>query len=82
LVRVKFCVALDPTGTLPNPTLDGLAESAPVPGFGDAALVRPEHPDNPEAMRIPAMMIKTNRLTVPGRTTEGAVAAIGLVSMV
>ncbi|MHB8413638.1 MAG: hypothetical protein ACYDDI_17070 [Candidatus Acidiferrales bacterium] len=81
---MKFWFALDPTGTLPNPTLEGLAESAPTAGFGfgEAALVRPEHPDKPEAMTIPAMIIKMNRLTVYGRTAEGAIAGIRLVSMV
>jgi len=80
---VKLWLALDPTGTLPNPTLDGLAESAPTAGFGfgEDALVRPEHPDNPEAMTIPATMIKASRLTVPGRIAKGAIVGVRLVSI-
>ena len=79
---MKLWLAPDPTGTLPNATLTGLAESAPRAGFefGEAALVRPEHPDS-ETMIIPATMTKASRLTVPGRIPKGAIVGVRLVSI-
>ncbi|MHB8524801.1 MAG: hypothetical protein ACYDD2_01405 [Candidatus Acidiferrales bacterium] len=81
---MKSWVVLDPTGTLPNPTLNGLAESTPIPGFefGAAALVRPEHPDKPAAMTIAAVMIKTKRFRVPLRIAKGMIAGVRFISMV
>jgi len=60
-VSVKLWFAFEPTGTFPNPTLNGFAERSPTEGLGpgEDALVNPEQPATPEMM-MQATMAKAS----------------------